>query len=60
MSEPRDIESALSVAAVIPALDEARLIAGTLDALARVRGDDVEKLVVATTENSRAAFPGLA
>ncbi len=32
----------------------------TLDALARVRGDDVEKLVVAATENSRAAFPGLA
>jgi len=38
MSEPRDIESALSVAAVIPALDEARSIAGTLDALACVRG----------------------
>ena len=31
----------------------------TLAELARVRGDDVEKLVVATSENSRAAFPGL-
>ena len=31
----------------------------TLAELARVRGDDVEKLVVATAENSRAAFPGL-
>lgn len=38
MSEPRDIEAGLSVAAVIPALDEARSIAGTLDAVARVRG----------------------
>ena len=31
----------------------------TLAELARVRGDDVEKLVAATSENSRAAFPGL-
>jgi TatD DNase family protein len=31
----------------------------TLAELARVRGDDVEKLVAATTENARAAFPGL-
>jgi len=31
----------------------------TLAELARVRGDDVEKLAVATAENSRAAFPGL-
>lgn len=31
----------------------------TLAELARVRGDDVDKLVAATAENSRAAFPGL-
>ena len=31
----------------------------TLAELARVRGDDVDKLVLATAENSRAAFPGL-
>jgi TatD DNase family protein len=31
----------------------------TLSELARVRGDDVEKLVAATAENARAAFPGL-
>ena len=38
MKEPRDNEPALSVSAVIPALDEARSIAETLDAVARVRG----------------------
>jgi TatD DNase family protein len=31
----------------------------TLAEIARIRGDDVEKLVVATAENSRNAFPGL-
>jgi TatD DNase family protein len=31
----------------------------TLAELARVRGDDVEKLTVATSENARIAFPGL-
>jgi TatD DNase family protein len=31
----------------------------TLAEIARVRGDDVEKLVTVTAENSRAAFPGL-
>ncbi|MGZ8598056.1 MAG: TatD family hydrolase [Actinomycetota bacterium] len=31
----------------------------TLAELARIRGDDVEKLVAATSENARAAFPGL-
>jgi TatD DNase family protein len=31
----------------------------TLAEIASVRGDDVEKLVVATTENAHAAFPGL-
>ncbi len=31
----------------------------TLAEIATVRGDDVEKLVVATTENAHAAFPGL-
>jgi len=31
----------------------------TLAELARLRGDDVEKLVAVTAENSRAAFPGL-
>jgi TatD DNase family protein len=31
----------------------------TLAELARVRGDDAEKLVVATAENARAAFPGM-
>ena len=31
----------------------------TLAELARVRGDDVDKLVVATGENARTAFPGL-
>lgn len=31
----------------------------TIAELARVRGDDVEKLIVATSENARAAFPGL-
>ncbi|MCA1616332.1 MAG: TIGR04283 family arsenosugar biosynthesis glycosyltransferase [Acidobacteria bacterium] len=38
MSEPADIESALSVSAVIPTLDEARSITETLDAVARVGG----------------------
>jgi TatD DNase family protein len=34
-------------------------VMATLAELARVRADDVDKLVVATGENSRAAFPGL-
>ena len=31
----------------------------TLDAIATTRGDDVDKLIAATTENAHAAFPGL-
>jgi TatD DNase family protein len=31
----------------------------TIAELARVRGDDVEKLITATSENARSAFPGL-
>lgn len=38
MKEQRDTGPALSVSAVIPALDEARSIGETLDAVARVRG----------------------
>jgi rSAM/selenodomain-associated transferase 2 len=38
MNRTRDIESDTTVSAIVPALDEARGIAETLDALARVRG----------------------